>query len=56
MQDPKVDEALDGLDEGKRTVLLRLLRGGAFVGPVVASFAMKGIFVKPAMAATSNTP
>jgi hypothetical protein len=56
MQDPKADEALKGLDEGKRKVLLRLAKGGAFVAPIVASFAMKGISVTPAMAANSTTP
>jgi hypothetical protein len=55
MQDLKVDEALKGLDEGKRKVLLRLVKGGAFVAPLVASFAMKGISVTPAMAMAANS-
>jgi hypothetical protein len=58
-QDPKLNEALDGLDQGKRETLTRLIRGGAFVAPVVASFAMQGISIRPAHAqpgSSSNIP
>jgi hypothetical protein len=47
-QDPKIDEALDGLDEGKRGTLSKLIKGGAFVAPIVASFAMQGLSIRPA--------
>ena len=49
-QNPKVDEALEGLDQGRREALIRLVRGGAFVAPVVAAFAMQGISIRPAHA------
>jgi hypothetical protein len=49
-----VDSALEGLDEQRRETLKRLIRGGAFVGPVVASFAMQGISIRPAHAASSS--
>jgi hypothetical protein len=54
-QDPNVREALDGLDAGKRETLARLIRGGAFVAPVVASFAMQGLSIKPADAQTPGS-
>ena len=38
-----LDAALDGIDENKRATLKRLVRTGAFVTPVVASFAMAGL-------------
>ena len=54
-QDPKVDEALDGLDQGKREILIRLIRGTAFVAPVVAAFAMQGISIRPAHASPGSS-
>jgi hypothetical protein len=47
-QDPNVGEALEGLDAKKRQTLTKLIRGSAFVAPVVASFAMQGLSIKPA--------
>jgi hypothetical protein len=47
-QDPKLGEALDGLDAGKRETLTKLIGGSAFVAPVVASFAMQGLSIRPA--------
>jgi hypothetical protein len=38
-----VDAALDGIDESKRATLKRLVLTGAFVTPVVVSFAMTGL-------------
>ncbi len=52
-QDKKTQEALDGLDAAKRETLSRLVRGGAFAAPVVASFTMQGLAVRPAHAAAS---
>jgi hypothetical protein len=37
--------ALNGLDEGKRNTLKRLIGTGAFVGPVVVSFAMADLSI-----------
>jgi len=48
IHDPHVEEALEGLDKGKRETLTRLIRGSAFVAPVVASFAMQGLAINPA--------
>jgi hypothetical protein len=53
-QDPNVREALEGLDQGKRETLTRLITGGAFVAPIVASFAMQGLAIRPAEAASSG--
>jgi len=52
-QDRTVNEALDGLDQTRREAITRLLPG-AFVAPVVASFAMQGLAIRPAEAATSS--
>ncbi len=52
-QRTKADEALDGLDKSKRETLSRLATGAAFVAPVVASFAMEGIAIRPAHAGSS---
>lgn len=50
----KLDAALHGIDEAKRATLRRLIVNGAFVTPIVASFAMSGLTVERA-AAQSNT-
>jgi hypothetical protein len=52
-QDKNVDEALEGLDAAKRETLSRLVTGAAFVVPVVASFTMRGLAIRPAHAAVS---
>src|SRR5690348_9863411 len=46
-------EVLDGLDQRKRETLARLISGSAFIAPVVASFAMQGLAIRPAEAASS---
>jgi hypothetical protein len=48
--DPNVEMALEGLDQNKRRTLRRLIGGTAFIGPVVASFAMQGMSIRPAHA------
>ncbi len=53
--DAHIDEALAGLDEGKRDTLRRLVTGTAFVAPVVASFAMQGISIRPAHAQVGSS-
>jgi Chaperone of endosialidase len=53
--DPKVREALEGIDESKRETLTRLVSGSAFVAPVVASFAMQGISIQPAHAQVGSS-
>jgi len=54
-RDPKVDVALEGLDQGKRETLTRLITGSAFVAPVVASFAMQGLSIRPANALPASS-
>jgi len=53
--DPNVEAALEGLDQNKRRTLRRLIGGSAFVGPVVASFAMQGISIRPAHASVASS-
>ncbi len=52
--DSKTNEALEGLDTSKRETLSRLATGAAFVAPVVASFAMEGVSIRPAHASSSQ--
>jgi hypothetical protein len=54
-QDPKHNEALEGLDQSKRETLTRLITGSAFVAPVVVSFAMQGISIRPAHAQVGSS-
>jgi hypothetical protein len=54
-QDPKIHEALEGLDQDKRDTLNRLVAGSAFVLPVVTSFAMQSLAIRPAEAASSGS-
>ena len=54
--DPKTKtDALEGFDDNKRKTLSRLITGTAFVAPVVASFAMQGISIRPAHAALGSS-
>jgi hypothetical protein len=48
------DDALKGIDEGKRLTLRRLALGAAFVVPVVASFSMDGLTISKVHAAAAN--
>jgi hypothetical protein len=43
--DQNLGGALDGLDESRRTTLKRLIGTGAFVAPVVVSFAMADLSI-----------
>jgi hypothetical protein len=52
-QDPNVNEAIEGLDTTKRETLTRLATGVAFAAPIVASFTMQGLAIRPAHAASS---
>src|SRR5439155_23739065 len=53
--DQNLDAALRGIDESKRATLRRLIVKGAFVTPIVASFAMSGLTVERAAAQTNTT-
>lgn len=50
-----IEQAVTGLDEGKRKTLTRLVTGTAFVAPVVASFAMDALTISKAVAAANGT-
>jgi len=54
-QNPNLETALEGLDQSKRRTLRRLIGGTAFIGPVVASFAMQGMSIRPADAQAGNS-
>lgn len=43
--DKNFSDALNGLDEGRRTTLKRLVGTSAFVAPVVVSFAMADLSI-----------
>jgi hypothetical protein len=49
-RDQNLEEALDGLDQDKRKILIRLTKGSAFAAPIVAAFLMQGISIRPAHA------
>ncbi len=53
--DQGVDAALQGIDEAKRATLRRMIMKGAFVAPVVASFAMAGLTVDAAAQSLPNS-
>jgi hypothetical protein len=46
----KTIKTADTIDAAKRETLDRLVKGAAFAGPVVASFAMDGLMVSRAQA------
>jgi hypothetical protein len=52
--DKGIEPAFEGLDKRRRDALKRLVGGSAFVAPIVASFAMQSIAIRPAHAASSN--
>jgi hypothetical protein len=54
MTEKKIDDALAGVDAGKRETLIRLITGTAFVAPIVASFAMDGLTISKAQALPAN--
>jgi hypothetical protein len=45
---------LEGIDEGRREMLRRIVKGSVYAAPVVASFAIDGLTVSPALAGVSN--
>lgn len=47
-------KAVDAIDPAKRDTLDRLVKGAAFVVPVVASFAMDGLKISRAQAQVAN--
>ena len=53
MTDP-VGKSIDHIDASKRESLDKMIKGAAFVAPIVASFAMDGLVVSRAQAQASN--
>ena len=51
----KTDDALTGVDEAKRATLTRLLKGTAFVAPIVASVALGELTISAAHAAPTSS-
>jgi hypothetical protein len=51
----RINAALDRVDEAKRSSLRKIVLGSAFVAPAVASFAINGMMVTPAMALPNST-
>jgi hypothetical protein len=49
-----LEAALEGVDKEKRATLRRLVVEGAFVTPIVASFAMAGLTIDKASAQPAN--
>ncbi len=47
-------KSADSIDPAKRDTLDRMIKGAAFVGPVVASFAMDGLKMSRAQAQVAN--
>ena len=50
----KVDASLESIDIAKRETLRRMAFGAAYAVPVVASFAIDGLTVSPALAGLGN--
>jgi len=48
--DQDIKEALEGLDEDKRKILMRLAKGSAFSAPIIVAFLMQGLSIRPAHA------
>lgn len=44
----------DAIDPSKREMLDRIVKGAAFAGPVVASFALDGLKISKAQAQVAN--
>lgn len=54
-KDPKrLDEALETIDESRRSALRKMVLTAAFAAPVVASFAVDGMLISPAVAQSGN--
>ncbi len=48
--DDALDDALDGLDQEKRAVMMRLAKAGAFAAPIVTAFLLQGLSIRSANA------
>ena len=50
----RLEQALETIEPNRREAMRKIVAGAAFVAPVVASFAINGMTVGPAMAVPSN--
>lgn len=51
----RLDAALENVDQGRRAALRKLVTTTAFAAPVVASFAVTGLTVSPAIAGNGTS-
>jgi hypothetical protein len=51
----RLDRALETIDQSKRDAMRKLITTAAFAVPVVASFAIDGLVVSPALAANGSS-
>lgn len=51
----RLELALETIDQGRRDALRKLVTASAFAVPVVVSFAVDGLTVSPALAASNST-
>lgn len=51
----RLEQALETVDQGRRDALRKLVTTSAFAVPVVVSFAVDGLTVSPALAASNST-
>ena len=51
----RMEQALEGVDAGRREALRHLVKTSAFVVPVVVSFAIDGLTISPALASTNGS-
>jgi hypothetical protein len=49
----RLEQALETVDQGRRAALRKLVTTSAFAAPVVVSFAIGGLTVSPALAASN---
>ena len=54
-RDERLEESLESIDESKRQILRAMVRGSVYAVPVVASFAIDGLTVNPALADAVNS-
>lgn len=51
----QLDASLESIDQSKRETLKRLAFGSVYAVPVVASFAIDGLTISPALAGLGNS-
>jgi hypothetical protein len=54
-ENERLEQALDTVDPSRRDALRKIVRASVFAVPVVASFAVDGLTVSPAMAGANSS-